>query len=67
MVASGHLQLQYHMALLPAAAAQSQAEAGSKARQELQALLARKQEAVNKLELLQVNPYNRIVERYVAV
>jgi hypothetical protein len=44
------------LVLLFAAAAQSQAEAGSKARQELQALLARKQEAANKLELLQVRP-----------
>lgn len=35
------------------AAAQTQEEEGNAARQKLQALLARKQEAVNKLELLQ--------------
>eukprot|EP00775_Hariotina_reticulata_P003445 gene3445-3716_t len=44
------MEVRYNRAHL---AAQSQAEAGSKARQELQALLARKQEAANKLDLLQ--------------
>lgn len=39
--------------LLRLAAAQSQEEEGKEARQKLQALLARKQEAANKLELLQ--------------
>jgi len=38
-------------ACLPVAAAQSQAEAGSKARKQLQDLLARKAEAITKLQV----------------
>lgn len=42
-----------HAPVLACAAAQSQEEEGNQARQKLQALLARKQESANKLELLQ--------------